>query len=157
MDSSISRELRGAAVDRDRHHLRRLGAEQVSRGVDAVDADVVQRAAAHVAFSCGCCPRRTVMENDELKNLGVADASATHELDGLQVDLLEVQPIRDHQLHAMLVGRPRSSRSQSLAVTAIGFSHSTWTPAAAARIVYSACIELGSAMYTASTCSRHCS
>ena len=33
-------------------------------------------------------------------------------------------------------------RSHSSAVTAIGFSHSTWTPARAARIVYSACMRV---------------
>ena len=39
---------------------------------------------------------------------------------------------------------------QSATLVAIGFSHNTCLPAFAARIVYSACIEFGSAMYTAS-------
>ena len=49
--------------------------------------------------------------------------------------------------------RARAARiiaSQSCSVTASGFSHSTWTPARAARSVYSRCRWLGSAMYTAS-------
>ena len=56
-----------------------------------------------------------------------------------------MQPVGDHQLDA--AGAARLDHPLALsAVTAIGFSHSTWTPAAAARIVYSACIEFGSAM-----------
>ena len=48
---------------------RRLVPEQVARGVDAVDADIVQRSAAHCSAGpdVAAC---TCIENDELKNLG---------------------------------------------------------------------------------------
>src|SRR5262245_28465465 len=72
-----------SCVDGDRHHLLRLRSKQVAGRMS---------------------PGRTVIANEELKNLG------------------------------------------SPAVTAIGFSQSTCTPAFAARIVYSACIEFGSAI-----------
>ena len=52
----------------------------------------------------------------------------------------------------------RIMRRHSSAMTAIGLSHSTWTPARAASTANSQCIELGSARKTAFTSSRcrHC-
>ena len=54
-------------------------------------------------------PRLTVIENDELKYFELAEPPAARQIDGREVDRLEVQPVGDHQLHAVPCGRRRSS------------------------------------------------
>ena len=48
---------------------------------------------------------RTRHRERRVEELRRADAAAAHEIDHLQVDLLEVQPIRDHQLDPLLAAR----------------------------------------------------
>ena len=50
-------------------------------------------------------PRRTVIENDELKNFRLTNPAATRQLDRVEIDRLEVQPIRDHQLDVVRPAR----------------------------------------------------
>ena len=53
--------------------------------------------------------RRTVIENDELKNFGSPMRPRRDQVDRREVQLLEVQAVGDHQLHAGCRGRRRSS------------------------------------------------
>ena len=73
-------------------------------------------------------PRRTFIENDELKNLRLADLAARAHVDRGQVQRFEMQPIRDHQLDVAPSRAAAIIRRHSSTVTAIGFSQSTCTP-----------------------------
>ena len=90
-------------------------------------------------------PARTVSENDELKNLGAPmrpfrTRSMTPRLISSKWSRYAIISLTRCRRQASIIA------SHSPTVTAIGFSHRTWTPARAARMVYSACIELGRAM-----------
>ena len=77
--------------------------------------------------------------------LQIAELSRPRQVHGRQIDRFEMQPIRDHQLDVVL-----PAGSDHLPAFVDGdrqrLLHKTCTPARAARIVYSACMELGSAM-----------
>ena len=90
-----------AAVDRHRHDFDGLGAEQIARGVDAVDADVVERAAAEGLLRADVTAPHGHRER-RVEVLRLADPALPHEVDHPQVDLLEVQAVGDHQLDAVL-------------------------------------------------------
>src|SRR5688572_1699063 len=97
-------QLGGPAVDAEGHHFRRLGPEEIPGGVDAVDADVVQRSAAHVLLRPDVvCPDGH--RERRIEELRFADPAAAYEIDRLQVDFLEVQPVGDHQLDAIPAAR----------------------------------------------------
>ena len=87
-----------------------------------------------------CAPGADVVGLDLLekvveKKRGCADVAAPDVLDRLQVRALEVQAVGDHQLDAVVRAGAAIMRSASRLFVAIGFSHSTWTPARAARTV----------------------
>ncbi len=90
-------ERRRAAVHRDCHHFLGLGAEQVARGVDAVDADVVQRAPAVGALRADVTGPHAHRER-RVEVLRLADPASPNEVDGVEIHLLEVQAVGDHQL-----------------------------------------------------------
>src|SRR4029078_6223332 len=98
-------QLRAGRVDRDGHDLGRLGPAHVAGGVDAVDADVVERSAPHpppgadVAGADGHRERRG-------EDVRLADPAAAPQVDHPQVDLFEVQAVGDHQLDAVAAAGP---------------------------------------------------
>ena len=109
-----------------------------------------------MSFFVRMSPRRTVIAKEELKNFGTPIRPRRTKSMAFRLISSKCRTVRDHQFDAVLVAGVDHC-SHSSAVTAIGFSHRTCTPARAARTVYSACSEFGSAIYTASTCSRHAS
>ena len=92
------------APRRHRAYLDRLVAEQPARGVDAVDADVVERAAAQGALEANV-PGHHLHREGGIEKPRLADAPGARDFDRLQVGALEVQAIGDHQLHARAARR----------------------------------------------------
>ena len=89
-------------------------------------------------------PRRNVETEGALNGLHLAECAVTNELNGPQVGGLVVAAIGDHELDVGgLAGGDHGLASATL--VAMGFSQRTCLPALAARMVYSACMELGSA------------
>jgi hypothetical protein len=78
-----------------------LVTKEVAGGVDAIHADVVQRAASQ-PFLRPNVPVANGQRERRVEELGNSDAAFSHEVDDVQGHPLEMQPIRDHHLHAML-------------------------------------------------------
>ncbi len=101
-------------------------------------------------------PRRTVIENEDVKNF---KSPRSPRRARSMAERLTVSKCSRYAIMSLA----RACRQAAIicwhsrTVTAIGFSHKTCTLALAARTVYSACIEFGRAMYTASTSFRQSS
>src|SRR4030095_12404806 len=79
--------------------FRRFGTEEIARGVDAINANVVERAAAF--FLIGPNIFRTHLpDKGRHEKARIPEFSRTYELYGRHIRIFEMQPISNHQLNA---------------------------------------------------------
>jgi hypothetical protein len=81
-----------------------LVAEQVARGVDAVDPDVVECSATELPLEADVVGILHLHREVGAEDPRLSDRSLLDEVDRGQVGALEVQPVRDHQLDLVLLG-----------------------------------------------------
>ena len=98
------RHVRSRAVDRRGEHRRRLRAEHQARGVDAVDAEVVERAAAELALGADAA-RLGVHRERRAEVARLADLARANDVEHLEKQRLEVQAVGGHDLDVGLLGR----------------------------------------------------
>ena len=129
---------------------RRAGAEQLEREPDRVAADVVQRATVESRIS-RCC-RVADAEVEAATGSPAARRSPRPRAARCTAAIWAWNGKTNASHSSVPVSRATvSTCSPSASVPHSGFSHSTALPARSALIVHSACSELGSGMYTAST------
>ena len=121
-----------------------LFAGEVAAGVEGVDADVEERAAASELLVETPFAGRDIEAEGAFDGLDLTQRAVANEFDGAEVGGLVVAAVGDHELDVGgFAGGDHGS--QSATVVAMGFSQRTCLPALAARMVYSACMELGRA------------
>jgi hypothetical protein len=95
-------EARIAGVRGRRPHLSRLRREHIARGIDAIDADVPLGAAAELAVEADVSGLDLHREL-RIEPARIAYLPAPHDIGDLEIRALEVQAIRRHELHAVLL------------------------------------------------------
>src|SRR3954471_1893220 len=94
------------AVRAECRDLHRLGAEQIADRVDAVDPDIVERASAQLARVEPDVPILHGHGEHRIEETGLTQLPALNDVDRLEVRLLEMQPVGDHELDVVLFGGP---------------------------------------------------
>src|SRR5207249_12267238 len=84
-------------------HFDRLIAKQIARCVDAVDADVLEHAAAELLAQANITGLDLLPEQ-RTKVTELAQISRLRERYGMKISVVEVETIRDHKLHVVLLG-----------------------------------------------------
>src|SRR5947208_15743684 len=95
------REALFAVVCGQSNHFNGFIAEKVTRCVDTIDTDVEKSTAAQI-FSRADVAFFDLETEQRSEITKVAEVAGLRHLNGMQIRIIEVEPIRDHQLHVNL-------------------------------------------------------
>jgi hypothetical protein len=92
-----------AIVGAEGHDLHRLRPIQISHGVDAIDTDVIEWASAELPRVEPDVTRLHLHGKNGIEKARVPQPAALNQVDRLEVCLLKVKPVGDHQLDPILL------------------------------------------------------
>ena len=90
---------------RKRADLKGLLLEEIACGIDAIDPDIIERAAAHFLLKADIILVFDLQREDGIEQAGLAQLPGLHQLDRLHVRFFKMEPIGDHELDAVSVSR----------------------------------------------------